>query len=140
MKSRIKKKLEKLPPWLFSAACCGLILWFTLSPRPVGEIDINLFEGSDKVFHAIMFGGLTFCICLDKFRLNSFTSLKFRFIFCSAVASIILGGIIEILQSGMELGRSGDLIDFLADSAGAIFVAAIWELTCQYHERKHREE
>jgi hypothetical protein len=44
---------------------------------------------------------------------------------CFAVASSLFGGVIELLQDAMGLGRGGDVWDFCADTVGALFFAAI---------------
>lgn len=110
-----------------SVVVTGLILWLTLAPHPVGDIDIPLFPGADKVVHAAMFGGLTlalaFDVALGRGRLPS-VAVVGRL----AVISFLFGGLIEILQSVMGEGRQGDLLDFAADIAGALIVWAFYKI------------
>lgn len=122
MKS-IKKYLEILPKWTLTILCLVAILWLTLASKPLGDNDIQLFPHADKVAHAIMFGGFTFCILLDWMRKRNWTRCTVKVAAMAAMAAIIVGVITEILQQSMHVGRSGDPLDLLADSAGALLIA-----------------
>ena len=119
----MKKWLEKIPSWMLSGICLVAILWLTLVPDPIGDIEPPLFPGVDKVVHAIMFGGLTFCLLLDRKRKTDWVPLKWWFIIGAAAVSALIGLIIEFMQGWMDVGRSYDILDFIADCAGAMLVA-----------------
>lgn len=129
----IKKRLAKLWPGVLTALVTVLILWLTLAPRPLPEADIPVFEGADKIVHALMFGGLVFVMVLDRevwrIRRESVSGASqvnerwWVAAFC--LLAIILGGGIELLQGAMEAGRSCDIADFWADSAGALIAALV---------------
>lgn len=105
-----------IPVWQPTIMVAVTILYLTLAPSPLGETEIELFEGADKVVHAIMFGTLTFVIDYDLWSCGKkMTKLRF---FIVAVGSIAFGGLTEILQGSMGLGRGEDFVDFLADCAG----------------------
>lgn len=70
-----------------------------------------------------MFGGFTFCILTDWSRKRDWTKCTVKVAVVAASAAIILGVLTEILQQSMHTGRSGDPLDLLADSAGAILTA-----------------
>lgn len=123
MKS-LKDFLEWLPKWTLTAVCLAAILWLTLASKPLGDNEIELFPHADKVAHAIMFGGFTFCILMDWTRKRDWTRIPLKIAVWAAVFSILLGVATEILQQSMHIGRSGDCLDLIADSAGAIIVAA----------------
>ena len=42
------------------------IIYLTLFPQPLGENEVHLFEGADKIVHFIMFGGLTGTFIFDR--------------------------------------------------------------------------
>ena len=93
------------------------ILYLTLLPDPLGEEEVPLFYGADKVAHFIMFGALTggviFDMSRDRHRVTIVKAL--------AVAAIcsILGMTVEFLQAWMQLGRSGnDIADATANCIG----------------------
>lgn len=122
---RLSNALRHIPAWTISALWLGLILWLTLAPSPVGDVDVPLFPGIDKVVHGVLFGVLTLAICYDTAkwrggikRLRAFTP------WVAAAISGLTGIVIEILQLAMSLGRSFEDADIAADFGGA-FLAAI---------------
>lgn len=57
--------MTHIKPFIFSAIVLTAILWLTLSPDPLPDNDLPLFEGMDKIVHACMFGGLYFALRFD---------------------------------------------------------------------------
>ena len=111
-------KLGFIPGYQPTVIVIALILFLTLLPRPLGEEDFQLFEGADKVVHFIMFGGLTGTFMYDRWRAGHPLSLSGALL--TATASALFGVDVEILQSLMHLGRTGnDLADILANTLGA---------------------
>lgn len=122
----ITKILDIWPKrWVTTALAVLCILYLTLVPRPLPDNDINV-PGLDKVVHAVMFGGLVYVagIDLSRMRRRCYRQLPVGRAVCVAVAAALLGGVIEIAQYAMNMGRGGDFYDFLADMAGA--AAGIW--------------
>lgn len=112
----------KLPRWLLSVVCFGLIVYLTLVPKPLPDNDFRFWEHTDKLVHAIMFGAMYVCSYLDLWRgkrgkrsANCFLTL----------AVGVFGGVIELLQQTMHIGRSGSVGDFFADLAGIVLAAAL---------------
>lgn len=136
--SNLRSLLAKLPPWCLSIVCLLAILWLTLAPKPLGDLDPPLFEGADKVVHAIMFGGLTAMLILDRVRRNRWYPASSLFIWSAATASALLGIIIEVAQHLMGLGRGFDRFDIYADIDGAV-LTALAVLWWQRRQRKHRQ-
>lgn len=124
---KIRKWLEILPPWTLSAVCLLAICWLTLAPHPLGDSDIPLFPGADKIAHALMFGGFTFCIIIDALRRKGWTSGPENLTICfySPDVPSAVGIITEFLQGQMDAGRSFEFWDMVADITGAFLVAAI---------------
>lgn len=114
--------IRRLPRWSATIVTFMAILWLTLAPHPVPQTDILLFPGADKVIHAIMFGGLAGALYFDLWR-KGVRPISWKSLCAGAVASSIAGGIIEILQYSMGLGRSFEWTDILADTAGAAVCA-----------------
>lgn len=95
-----------------------MILYLTLLPQPLGDEEIPLFEGADKVVHFIMFGGLTGTYIFDRWRTGKPVRMKGALL--TALISALLGILVEYLQSAMGLGRTGnDIYDALANTLGA---------------------
>ncbi len=125
--------LKRLPPWLLSVVCVAVVLYLTIVPKPLPDNDIEWFEGADKVVHALMMFGVTGALSLDFIRGKSGRNSRHRplmRITLYTVAVILLGGAIELLQGYMGLGRGEDMMDFVADTVGAVIawitVVALW--------------
>lgn len=118
----IKRFIKGCPSWIFTTIVVLAILYLTLVPKPLPDIDIPLFPGADKVVHGIMMGGLMLCVGLDLARQNrdwSATPPKICLI-TATLAVIAFGGAIELIQGAMKMGRGEDIYDFLADAIGAL--------------------
>lgn len=115
--------LNRLPsPW-WSVICIVAVLYLTLMPDPLGDTDIQLFPGSDKVVHAIMMLGVVLCVVFDLLRSHD----RYRrpappkgAVVAVVVAVALFGGAIELVQGAMGLGRGEDFADFIADAVGAV--------------------
>lgn len=122
---RFRISLEKVPQWGFTLLCTAAICWLTLAPHPLGETEIPLFPGADKICHAIMFGGLTWCILLDWQRRRWNIPHKKEYIIAIS-ASALFGIATEWLQRTTQMGRSYDNLDFCADAIGAMLFGLLY--------------
>ncbi|MDE5826967.1 MAG: VanZ family protein [Duncaniella sp.] len=111
------KYLRWIPPYQLTLVVGIVILYLTLLPKPFGEEDIPLFPGADKLAHCCMFGGLALTYIFERWRDGKTLSIRGALI-VSAIVSIF-GIVIEFIQEAMDLGRSGDILDGLADITGA---------------------
>lgn len=127
----VLKLFCKIPVWVSSLVVVALIAYLTLVPKPFGDEDIPLFPGADKVVHFLMFGGLAWVLTLDWWR-HRRMHLGMRSVIVWAVVSSLAGGVVELAQAGMNLGRSGDWYDLLADSLGAFACAFTAYLMIQH--------
>lgn len=123
----MKQIMLRLPQWLFTIIVLLAILYLTLVPKPLPDTNIRLFPHVDKVVHAIMFGVLYFCLVLDFLRNRALRHQSYIIPFSINITFILsciaLGGLIELIQSWLGLGRSCDIYDFYADTAGVILFA-----------------
>ena len=114
------KILDRIPRFLTSAVVTAGVLYLTLAPRPFGSVRIPLFEGADKVVHFMMFFAMAFAYHFDfrrgKKPVDEAHLMGWIFVRLSA-----FGGLIELAQWKMRMGRSGDWYDLLADIAGAVY-------------------
>lgn len=117
MITEFRNQLLRAPRWLLSAVCLAAVLYLTLAPKPLPDTEISFWEHTDKIVHALMFGGLCFCFGLDIWR-GRRVPLRARLLLATAVG--LFGGLIELLQNAMHMGRGGDVGDFAADFAGAL--------------------
>lgn len=125
---RFREILGKIPTGLLSGLTVALILWLTLAPHPTGDLDLPLFPGADKIVHGIMFGFLTFVVLLEMMKHRGWSLLPLTAIAVVAFICAIFGIGIELLQRAMGLGRSFEVLDMLADTAGAMLGAGFWAM------------
>lgn len=109
---KISKLFKKILPiyWAF--------LTYMLLRPGVEDLEFPLFEGMDKVIHLLIFAMLGFCLKA------AFPKLKF--LYCIQII-IIYGMLTEILQDEMNLGRSFEGLDLVADILGALIGFYIFE-------------
>lgn len=114
------KILDRIPRFLTLAVVTAGVLYLTLAPRPFGSVRIPLFEGADKVVHFMMFFAMAFAYHFD-FRRGKKPVDEARLMGWIFVSLSAFGGLIELAQWKMRMGRSGDWYDLLADIAGAVY-------------------
>lgn len=114
------KILDRIPRFLTSAVVTAGVLYLTLAPRPFWSVRIPLFEGADKVVHFMMFLAMAFAYHFD-FRRGKKPVDEARLMGWIFVSLSAFGGLIELAQWKMRMGRSGDWYDLLADIAGAVY-------------------
>lgn len=120
--------LEFSRRWWLTIIVTAAILWLTLAPHPVGDNEIELFPGADKIIHAIMMGGLAFTALFDFARNGTWRNIRKitpAIAITVAFTCIIFSCIDEWGQGVMNLGRSSDPFDLIADIAGIILAATI---------------
>lgn len=115
--------LRIIPDYQATMAVTVTILYLTLFPQPLGDEEFPMFPGADKVVHAIMFGTLAGALIFDRWHEGRTLSWKGA-VLC-AIAATAAGGLIELLQQWMALGRGCDIYDFLADTAGALLAIPV---------------
>lgn len=128
-----KITFQKFLPGIAWFFIVGLLTLLPGSDIPkVGWLD--RIKNLDKAVHAGLFGTLTFLFCLPYFK--SFLSYrqKVNHFIRVSLAAIVWGITIEFIQKYFIPGRSFDLADWAADSAGALI--ALWlciKITKHFH-------
>ncbi len=109
----------------------------TLSIIPIPEVppleDIPLF---DKWVHFLMYGAVACCVWYDYYRNRADRKITLRTILCTVVYPILLGGILELWQRYLTTCRSGEWLDFIADSIGAFLAFPIGAFIIRYFAKK----
>lgn len=106
--------LKTYPLTLLTVAAICYLSFFT---PPQTELD-NI-SNIDKLVHTCMYGGLSIIIWWEYLRKHDTICWK-RFIPISVVFPIMMSGIIELLQAYCTTNRSGEWLDFAANSFGVI--------------------
>lgn len=115
--------LNAFPLGMASAIILCIICITTLMP-PSGVPSVSI-PNIDKVVHALFFGALSTVFIFDASRYLKRTGMN-TYLAC-ALASTIIGALIEIAQDAMGLGRSGDWYDLMADAAGAFAIPLLFK-------------
>lgn len=94
------------------------ILGLSLIKMPDTGIDI---QNVDKVYHAFAYFTLTIIWLLTYYKQPNKKYIIF-------IACIIFGIIVEILQMSLTIYRTGDYLDVIANSSGALLALIIFNL------------
>lgn len=140
---RLHEFMRKVPHWLCSVLCLAVILYLTLVPDPLGEEELPLFPGADKMFHGLMFFGLTLCMLFDCMRTRGWRKLSLPIISLISLIGMGAGIGIEYIQEAMGIGRTKEFWDMVADAFGAIAAGTLWILTSGFitlTDKELREE
>lgn len=117
---------RRLPRWLPSSVVVAVVCYLTLDSDPLGDTEITLFEGADKVVHFLMFGGVAGALCLDWSRRRGEWIMPGSVaVTLCALISALFGVGIEWLQGTMGAGRSAEWADGFADGLGAVVGAYV---------------
>ncbi|MDE5744046.1 MAG: GNAT family N-acetyltransferase [Paramuribaculum sp.] len=126
--------LRKSPPYIFTLVVLLSICWLTLMPKPLPDNNIQLFPGADKVAHFIIFGAFAGALFIDIMRAGT----KRHAGICAIIAaftSSCFGIAVEFLQMAMDMGRSAEFADVVADTLGAVSSALIFYLIDRHYFR-----
>ena len=123
----VTKHLRRYP---FSAVCLTLIWILSLTPF-FPETPLDGVEFIDKWTHLVMYGGTAGVMWYEHLRAHR--QPVWRHLLVYAVRGmIVLGGIIELIQAYCTTTRSGEWLDFYADSVGVLLGAGIGLLMYRY--------
>ncbi len=111
-------KLNRNTPYLLSTITSFAIIIISLIPipevKPLHEVPL-----ADKWVHFVMYGGLALCLWFDWYMKNGTDRLQPISLLIAFVYPIVLGGLMELGQAYLTTCRSGDMIDFYANTIGA---------------------
>ena len=116
---RSKQKYISFIPALIWA---GIIVFMSLLPS--NKLPVDVLVVSDKIIHASIYFVLTlFLIVAFIYISNDVTNsiIKRKFII-AVLISLLFGILIEVAQEMMNIGRSGDWKDVIANLFGTVIV------------------
>ena len=103
---------------------CILLIW-VLSLTPFfPETPLDDVQFIDKWTHLIMYGGTCSVIWLEYLRRHDRIDWC-KILLLPVLGMILLGGLMELLQVYCTTTRSGEWLDFWADSAGVLLGNAL---------------
>lgn len=90
----------------------------------------------DKLVHAALFGGMTFLFCLPLVKYPITHQEKLHYFIRIGLAVIVWGITIEFLQKYFIPGRDFELLDWAADTLGALIALWLVIRILKHFERK----
>lgn len=110
---------------------------FVLSVVPIPEVpeveDVPLF---DKWVHMLMYAGVALAVWFDWYHHREDLRLTLAVFAWAVVYPIVLGGCLELWQAYLTTCRSGEWLDFYADSIGTLIALPIGVWLVRPHARK----
>ncbi len=96
-----------------------LLAVLILSLAPIGQMEMTQdVPFADKWTHMVMYGGLCLVWWMEYWR--SHPKLDGRLLCWAIFMPVLLGGVLELLQAYATTYRSGEWMDFVADSLGVL--------------------
>lgn len=106
-----------------------------LSLLPVPDVRMTVeVPLMDKWAHMVMYGVLTLVIWLEYIRAHRQMRGR-RLLLLAFLAPIAMGGVLELMQAYLTTCRSGEWLDFVANSIGAVVGAGCGLLASRLWER-----
>ena len=130
----MKEYIKKYPISLFLVVA----IW-TICLIPIPETPLDDVPMIDKWTHFVMYGSLCSVIFAEYANRHIKPNIK-RLAICGVLLPVIMGGLIELAQAYCTGGnRSGDWMDWIADSIGVMIGTAIGSLVV-YLRTKARKD
>lgn len=129
MKKQQKIVTATVRRYPFSTLCIVLVWALSLTPF-FPETPFDAVELADKWTHLVMYGGTALVMWCEYWRQHR-RPLAFRLSrlwLIAGVALSLMGGLLELIQAYCTTTRSGEWLDFVADSIGALGICLIGSL------------
>ena len=114
--------------------CCIVLIWVLSLVPFFPETPLDGIEFVDKWTHLVMYGGTALVIWWEYARHTPFThhlssTTHFHFSLFTFTFLTAMGGLLELIQAYCTTTRSGEWLDFWADSLGALLGTAVGLVT-----------
>ena len=116
----VRKYIHKYP---LSVICIILVWGLSLTPF-FPETPLSKVKFIDKWTHLVMYGGTCLVIWWEYRRKHGQPNYR-RLITWGWLALVLMGGVLELLQEYTTTTRSGDWLDFAANTLGATLGSVI---------------
>jgi len=127
----VHKIIRKYP-----ISCCLIALIWVLSLAPVfPKTPLDNVNFIDKWVHVVMYGG-TFTVLWIEYTYKHLSYDYEKLFFWAWLMPIAMSGLLELLQEYCTAGhRSGEWLDFAANSTGVSLAAVIGLAILHFHPR-----
>ena len=116
---------------LLTILYCAALFWLSSTANPIRFEPA--FVGEDKLVHAGLYAGLAFLVSLGMHRRNPRPNRSMQF--WAPVVFASLYGVSDEFHQRFVPGRTSDIWDLCADSAGAFLMQAV---LCRWFYARHR--
>ena len=116
----------------------SIILVLSLfSGEKVNQLSIFKIQYADKIAHFGMYFIFSYLIMygFKNFYLNDIVKHRIQAYIFALFISILFGGLMEILQMYLNLARSPEFNDFVADSVGTLLALLLFEFLDKIYRR-----
>lgn len=120
----IQSIIKRVPTGLFTAIVLGLIAYVSLDGDPFDANRVKLFEGADKVIHAIMYFTLVSVMLFDSAKKRFPKKMSALVVLACATLAFAYSVLMEYLQDVMGIGRSASIYDAIANLIGVLLGCA----------------
>lgn len=124
MRNKITNYLKKYP---FTLILIVAIWYLSLFTPPDTRLDNVRFI--DKWVHILMYGTLSVVLWVEVLRQKNVVFSRYEY-FGIFFFPIIMGGLVELVQAYCTTNRTGDWLDFLANTVGAVIgtlIVLLWK-------------
>lgn len=130
----MKEYIKKYPISLFLITAIWIICLIPIPETPLDDVPMI-----DKWTHFVMYGSLCSVIFTEYAYRHIKPNIK-RLAIGGVLLPIIMGGLIELAQAYCTGGnRSGDWMDWIANSIGAMIGTAIGSLVVYLHAKARKD-
>jgi hypothetical protein len=137
MKKQLKNAIATVCRYPFSTLCLVLVWALSLTPF-FPETPFDTVELADKWTHLVMYGGTAFVMWVEYWRRHAPNTQHLSKLWLWAgIGLSLMGGLLELIQAYLTTTRSGEWLDFVADSIGALGVCLIGTLLSVFFSRRH---
>ncbi len=124
MRNKITNYLKKCP---FTLILIVAIWYLSLFTPPETRLDNVRFI--DKWVHILMYGTLSVVFWVEVLRMKNVAYSRYEYLGIFFFP-IIMGGLVELVQAYCTTNRTGDWLDFLANTVGAVIgslIVLLWK-------------
>ncbi len=125
--------LHLIRKYPFSIGCIALIWILSLVPF-FPETPLDDVEFIDKWVHIVMYGGTFTVLWIEYIRQHQKADYE-KLFFWAWLAPVAMGGLIELLQRYATTTRSGEWLDFAANTTGVTLATVIGLLILRFRPK-----
>ena len=111
--SQLLRFLRRYPLTLLCVAAVWYLSLYRVPPPPV-----HLFSWFDKLVHCLMYASISALVWVEYGRQHRQTRVR-PIVVAAWLMPVAMGGLVELAQAYLTTYRSGEWLDFVANSVGA---------------------